>query len=108
VATEIDPELAGCVQQALFNAYFRDLQELVNKYGNAGLDEQRMVEAHTWPDGGSSGLSPNIWFEPGILGSSTGCQTITEALECETAQKVHIEGKLVFERVNGEWMYVET
>ncbi len=101
----IDPELKALANLSLFNAYFNELGGLAAKYVAAGMDSQVAAETNNCGDNYIAGTEINIWFEPGIFGSSTSCQTIDEALETETAQKIFLEGRQIFERRDGKWYY---
>jgi len=123
----IDNELKACADVALRNAYFTELRALVAKYREAatglGTDMetgQAQVEIHTWGDNADGTLvehdQPGIWtdwllpkgniFGPGAR-ASCGHRTILEALQDERAERVGLEGKVVFVKKDGEWLVAE-
>lgn len=122
----VDAELKACANVALRNAYFHELKALVAKYRTAaaglgtGMEEgQDQVEMHTWGENADGTLvrheQPDIWTDwpnpSGLFGpdhrSSCGHTTILEALQHDVATRVGVEGKIVFEKVDGEWRVVE-
>jgi len=113
----MDEELQELAALALRNAFWTDFSALVNKYLEAaeGLNvadqEMQMGEMtsiygrDTTAD--DTEISPNIWTQNGANEwSTTGHGTILEALMHEPATEVHLRGNKIFEKVNGEWMWV--
>lgn len=118
----IDNELKAEASHALAEAYWKELKALVAKYraAAAGLgcsveDGQALVEKHTWGENADGTLveheDVNIWTDwpaPGIFGpnyrASCGHIELIEAFKDDRADRIGIEGKIAFVRVDGEWV----
>lgn len=112
----MDEELKQLAALALRNAFWRDFSALVNAYVKAGegldlgqLEEQlgELTSVYGRDFKAQGDLAPSIWTQngPGRF-MTTGHDTILEALAFDRALEVHVCGKQVFERQNGEWYYV--
>lgn len=112
----MDEELKQLAALALRNAFWHDFSSLANKYIEAagGLDvasqEMQMGEMTSiyGRDTEAKGdVFLNIWTQNGESKfATTGHETILKALEHEPATEVHLCGKKVFERRNGEWYFI--
>lgn len=113
----MDSELKQLAALALRNAFWHDFSALANQYLGAseGLDlasqEMQMGEMvsiygrNTDEDG--SDVFLNIWTKnEGGRSATTGHSTLLEALEHQDATEVHLRGKKVFERRDGEWHFI--
>ena len=112
----MDKELKELAALALRNAFWRDFSALVNKYLEAakGLDtdtqEMQMGEMTSIygrnTDEDAVDVTLNIWTQnAGGRFDNTGHETILAALEHAEATEVHLRGKKVFERRDGEWYF---
>lgn len=112
----MDDELKQLAALALRNAFWHDFSALVNKYLEAakGLDtdsqEMQMGEMTSIygrnKGEGTTDVTLNIWTQNGESKfATTGHDTIFGALEHEPATEVHLRGKKVFERRDGEWYF---
>lgn len=111
----MDNELKELAALALRNAFWHDFSALVNKYLEAakGLDtdlqemqmgEMTSIYGRDTDAEGDENL--NIWTQNGESKfATTGHETILEALEHTPATEVHLRGKKVFERRDGEWYF---
>lgn len=107
----MDEELEQLAALTLCNAFWADFSALCNKYLEAaeGLDvqdvEMQMGELTSiyGRDGeaDTSSVSLGIWTR-GPYGTN-GHETIVEALEFDAATEVNVQGRRVFERIDGEW-----
>lgn len=112
----MDEELKQLAALALRNAFWSDFSALVNKYleAAAGLDtdaQERLMGERTSVYGRDTtsedvDLSLNLWTQ-NARGKfdTTGHETLLEALEHEQANEVHLRGRKVFERRDGEWYF---
>lgn len=110
----IDDELKELAALALRNAFWLEFSDLVNTYLDAakGLDiaAQEMLMGELPSIYGRKTdvrgeHCVNIWTRTDF--GPVGHDTIVEALEHSEANTVHISDKKIFERVDGEWRYVE-
>lgn len=119
---KIDDELKAEASHALAEAYWKELKALVAKYRAAaaglgcGVEEgQRQVEMHTWGENADGTLVKHedivIWTDwpaPGIFGpdyrGSCGHTELLEAFKDDRADRIGIEGRIAFVRVDGEWV----
>ena len=111
----MDNELKELAALALRNAFWHDFSALVNKYLEAakGLDtdsqemqmgEMTSIYGRDTDAEGDENL--NIWTQnEESKFATTGHETILEALEHTPATEVHLRGKKVFERRDGEWYF---
>lgn len=112
----MDEELKELAALALRNAFWRDFSALVNKYLEAadGLDiatqemqMSDMTSIYGRDTKAASDVFLNIWTQNGeSTFATTGHNTILEALEYEPATEIHLRGKKVFERRDGEWYFI--
>ncbi len=111
----MNKELKELAVLALRNAFWHDFSALVNKYVEvaSGLDTD-LLQMHLSEMASIYGRdreAKGIVFlairtrngEQGFF--TTGYETILEALEQEDATEVHLCGKAIFERRNGEWYF---
>jgi hypothetical protein len=109
----MDNELKGLAMLVLKNAFYSDFSTLVNEYLKAAqgvddgtfalqLGEAANVFSRNTEEGGDFFL--NIWTQN--RSGTTGHGTIFEALEFDQASRVYIQGRLAFERRNGEMYFV--
>lgn len=113
----IDSELNDLAVLVIKNALYRKLESVMSAHFAAakGLDfsDAEFYEVHAFPvDGAHWGDRLDIWTgfnsEGSLFGPvTTGYDTILEALNDDRAQELHVEGRKVFERRDGEWFYVE-
>jgi hypothetical protein len=113
----MDEELRDLAALALRNAFWLDFSALVNVYLEAaeGLDisaqlmtmgELTSVYGRDTDAKADEGL--NIWtLNQGTGYRNTGHDTILEALEHKGAIEVHLRGRKVFEKRDGEWQFVD-
>ncbi len=121
----IDDELKSIANSVLHSAYYLELQALVAKYraAGAGLGSdmetgQGQVKMHNWGDNIDGSLVEHedldIWtdwlthspiFGEGHRGSC-GHTTMLDAFEDERADRIGVEGRIVFERRDGGWHWV--
>jgi hypothetical protein len=110
----IDDELRACADVALRNAYYHELQALVAKYraAAAGLGSdmetgQAQVEIHTWGEDGHGKLVEHDLLQ--ITTESPGGvlqwphDSMLEALQDESADRLCLNGKIVLIKVDDEW-----
>ncbi len=111
----MDDELKALAALALRNAFWNDFSALVNKYLEAangldtGMQEMQMGEMTSiyGRDTEAKGdVFLNIWSKNRNGFDTTGHDTILAALEDEAAIEVHLCGKKVFERRDGEWYFI--
>lgn len=112
----MDEELKQLASLALKNAFYDDFSALVNAYIKAaeGLDDDTFemqlgetANVFSRDDEMFDGdLHPNIWTG-NTSGFTTGHETLLEALEFDRAAEVHLQGRRVFERRDGEWYFVD-
>jgi hypothetical protein len=112
----IDDELLAEAKHALKNAYYDCMNAMLARFVQAGagttLDVYELMEKYGFGDvdpSGFDGLFMYVdWPAPGLFGpnhrGSCGINTVVEGLEIEHAERLYINGKLVFEIVDGEWM----
>lgn len=117
----MDEELKELAALALRNAFWRDFSGLVNKYLQAseGLDiaaQEMQMGAMTSIYGRdvneTTDVILNIWTQDGALDGdwwfdTTGHATILAALNHAPAKEVHLKGKMVFVKKDGEWRIVD-
>lgn len=111
----MDEELKELAGLALRNAFWEDFSALVNKYLEAakGLDVEaqemqmgEMTSIYGRDTEAEDDVFLNIWTQNGESKlATTGHGTILEALEHEPATEVHLRGKQVFKRRDGEWYF---
>lgn len=114
----MDDEIKELAALALRNAFWYDFSALVNNYlaASEGVDvtrdqEQMLCDTANVYDRDTSAedseTRPIIWTQNGEgRFSTTGHDTMLEALEFDRATEVHLQGKKIFERRNGEWYFV--
>jgi hypothetical protein len=112
----IDEELKYLVALALRNAFYAAQNSLIANFMKAaeGSDMQveELLEVHSFGDTETdSDLPPRIYVDwpVDVLGlrGSCGCETVVEGLEVDQAECLYIDGIKMFERQDGEWIYVE-
>lgn len=114
----MDEELKQLAALALRNAFWHDFSALANKYLEAakGLDTDaqelqmgEMTSIYGRDTEAEGDVSLNIWTQNGESKfATTRHETILEAIEHEPATEVHLCGKKVFEKRDGEWYFKET
>ncbi len=113
----IDDELRQVAALALKNAYYDAHNAMLSRFVQAGagtpLDVYQLLESYGFGDtdpNGFDGLGMYVdWpgaLYPGHRGSCT-VATVMEGLEADGAERLFINGKLVFEKEDGEWMWRE-
>ena len=113
----MDEEMENLALLALHNSFYTDFSALVNKYMEAaeGLDfdllkmqMQESCNVYSRDYTADGDMSINIWAQQGEDPSDTlGYDALCDALSEETATKVYLQGDLVFERIEGDWYFVE-
>lgn len=111
----MDEELKELAALALRNAFWYDFSALVNKYLEAaeGLDTGiqeiymgEMTSIYGRDTKAEGDVHLNIWTRNGESKfNTTGHDTILDALRHDLATEVHLCGRKVFERRNGEWYF---
>ena len=113
----IDEETKYLAALALRNAFWDDFSDLVNKYleASSGLDIAKQEELMgTMTD--IYGRNPRsvgdatigIWTKNGEgMFANSDHYTLLQALEHDPATKVYLQGRKVFERVDGVWHFLD-
>lgn len=112
----MDEELRELAALTLLNAFWRDFSSLVNRYEKAaeGLDKDLQVmrmgeltSVYGRDTEANLGAPVSIWTMGTLKNPDIQYhKTIIEALKVESATIVYLQGRLVFERNNGEWYFV--
>lgn len=112
----MDRELKALGLVALTNAFYEEFSGLVNSYIKAaeGLDDGLFADRLAGASNvfsrnlkSSVDIHPYIWTQnDGGFLDTTGHETLWEALRFERATVVHLNGRKVFKRLNGEWYFV--
>lgn len=114
----IDNELKALAVQATKNALYRRMNQLMaaTKMLAEGTDYyiHEFMEVHAFGDVETDEKynlygewdAPSPFFGQDYR-ANCGYKSFIEAFEDDRAQRIYLDGVKVFERVNGEWMYVE-
>lgn len=111
----MNSELRQLAALALRNAFWHDFSALVNNYVQASADlgvddhllmmgEMTSVYGRDTQAKASGLLTPEIKTTGA---SSLTHATIMDALECDQATEITLNGNKVFERRDGEWYFIE-
>ncbi len=109
----MNTELQELAALALRNAFWTESSAVANKFLKAaeGLDapaQEMQMDDMTGIYGrdcmAESDMILNIWVKNEC--GSIGYETIAEALKDDEATEVHLCGKKVFERCDGEWRFL--
>lgn len=111
----IDSELRELAALALRNAFYEAFSGLVNAYLEAseGLIEHQeallgeMTSVFGRDTKAEADVKPNIWTDrkADSLFTSCGHDTLLEALGMNSADRIGLNGKVVFERTGNEWIF---
>ena len=113
----VDDELKELAALALRNEFYKKFSALVNAYLEAseGLieNQETLLGEMTsvfgrYPDI-EADEKPNIWTDQKAnpLWTSCGHLTLLEAFEMNNADRIGLNGKIIFERIaGGEWFFV--
>ena len=113
----VDNELKELAALALRNAFYEKFSGLVNTYLEAseGLieNQETRISEMTSVFGRNSDIQsdekPNIWTDQKAspLWTSCGHLTLLEAFEMNNADRIGLNGNIIFERItDGEWFFV--
>lgn len=111
----VDDELKELAALALRNAFYEKFSALVNAYLEAseGLIENQktLMGEMTSVFGRNPNIEgdekPNIWTDQeNNPWASCGHVALLEAFEMEKADRIGLNGKIIFKRINGEWFFV--
>ena len=113
----VDNELKELAALALRNAFYEEFSGLVNAYLEAseGLIEHQeallseMASVFGRNTKVEADAGPNIWTdqEANPLWTSCGHLSLLEALEMSNADRIGLNGKVIFERIGNEWVFTE-
>ena len=113
----VDNELKELAALALRNAFYEAFSGLVNAYLEASegliehqeslLSEMASVFGRNTKVEADEG--PNIWTDQKAdpLWTSCGHRTLLEALEMSNANRIGLNGKVIFERIDNGWVFTE-
>ena len=109
---EID-EIKALARLALKNAFYADFSDLVNKYLAMGVGlEENLIAAQLQVATGIYGCDDkaegDAWINLYVTtpsGRTYNVDTLIEALDDDDAFTIHLQGKLIFKRLNGDWFY---
>lgn len=111
----VDDELKELAALALRNAFYEKFSALVNAYLEAseGLIENQetrlgeMTSVFGRNPNIESDEQPNIWTDQeNNPWASCGHVALLEAFEMEKADRIGLNGKIIFKRINGEWFFI--
>ena len=110
----VDDEIRALAALALRNAFYEDYSALVNTYIKVatGLsdyfdqDLQSMSNVFSRDGSSDADVSINIYTENGNERCTSGWDNLLEALNHREATSIWVQGKKVFEQVDGKgWYY---
>ena len=113
----VDQELKSVAALALRNAFYEEFSGLVNAYMRASeglIDEQEVMlsdmasvfgrlrncQGESYPDIWSCDSKNPTW-------TSVGHETMLEAFGRTEADRIGLQGRIVFTRENGEWYFLD-
>ena len=111
----VDDELKELAALALRNAFYEKFSALVNAYLEAseGLieNQETLMGEMTSVFGRNPNIEsddqPIIWTDQeNNPWASCGHVALLEAFEMEKADRIGLNGKIIFKRINGEWFFV--
>lgn len=111
----IDNELKELAALALRNAFYEKFSALVNAYLEAseGLieNQETLMDEMTSVFGRNPNIEsddqPTIWTEQeNNPWASYRYVALLEAFEMEKADRIGLNGKIIFKRINGDWFFV--